>query len=142
MKHCLIANFELRKYVFGAIRGNKILAKMSIFTVLQNQLNFCMLGNNSYYYCRLLTSFSKLTCDHLLGNGRPLGSLVCCVSYIFITFPYGVPDQAWYLIVPISDICLPMCSLKKLSGTFSECQTYWIQIRGDWSGSKTVSKSC
>ena len=33
-------------------------------------------------------------CDHLLGKGWPLGSLVYCV---FVTFPFGVPDQVWVL---------------------------------------------
>ena len=57
---------------------------------------------------------TPLICVHLLGKGRPLGFLVCCISYVFVTFPYDVPDQALYLIVPISDICLPMCFSKNL----------------------------
>ena len=44
----------------------------------------------SLFYC--LVCFLQ-PCDHLLGNGRPLGCLVCDVSCVFVTFPYGVPDQ-------------------------------------------------
>ena len=45
-------------------------------------------------------------CGHLLGNGSPLGSLVCDVSCVFVTFPCGVLVQEWYFIVSISDLCL------------------------------------
>ena len=30
---------------------------------------------------------------HLLGKGWPLGSLLCYVSCVFVTFPYGVLGQ-------------------------------------------------
>ena len=31
-----------------------------------------------------------------------------CVMFpcVFVTFPYGVPGQVWYLIVTIPDLCL------------------------------------
>ena len=29
-------------------------------------------------------------------------------SCVFVTFPYGVLGQVWYLIVSILDICLPL----------------------------------
>ena len=32
--------------------------------------------------------------------------LVCDVFLCFITFPYGVLGQVWYLIVSIPDLCL------------------------------------
>ena len=38
----------------------------------------------------------------------PLGSLVCCVFFCFVTFPYGVLGQMLYLIVSIADLCLPL----------------------------------
>ena len=44
-------------------------------------------------------------CDHLLGKGCPLGSLVCDAPLCFTTFPYGVSGQEWYLIVSIPDLC-------------------------------------
>ena len=31
---------------------------------------------------------------------------MCDVSCVFVTFPYGVPGQVWYLIVSILDLCL------------------------------------
>ena len=40
-------------------------------------------------------------CGHLLGKDWPLGSLVC-----FVTFPYGVLGQVWYLIASSPDLCL------------------------------------
>ena len=42
----------------------------------------------------------------LLGKGWPLGSLVCDVSCVCVTFAYGVLGQVWYLIVWIPDLCL------------------------------------
>ena len=36
-------------------------------------------------------------------------ALLCVVfSCVFVTFPYRVPDQLWYLIVSIPDLCLPL----------------------------------
>ena len=45
------------------------------------------------------------SCGHLLGKGWPLGPLVCDVFLSFVTFPYGVLGQVWYLIVWIPDFC-------------------------------------
>ena len=45
-------------------------------------------------------------CCHLLGKGRPLGSLVCDVFLCYVTFPFGVLGQVWFLIVSIPDLCL------------------------------------
>ena len=45
-------------------------------------------------------------CGHMLGKGRPLGSLVIYVFLCFSHFPIGVLGQVWYLIVSIPDLCL------------------------------------
>ena len=47
---------------------------------------------------------SLLPCCHLLGKGWPLGSCrdVYCV---FVTFPCGILNQVWYLIVSFPDLC-------------------------------------
>ena len=34
-------------------------------------------------------------------------------SGVFVTFPYGVRGQVWYLIVLILDLCLPIYFAKK-----------------------------
>ena len=40
--------------------------------------------------------------------------IVCVVSWCFVTFPYGVPSQVWFLVVSISDPCrLPFFDLMK-----------------------------
>ena len=44
--------------------------------------------------------------DYLLKNGLRFGSLVCFVSFVFVTFPYNVSGEMWYLLVSISDLCL------------------------------------
>ena len=49
-------------------------------------------------YCR--------ACGHLMGNGGSLGSPMCDVFLSFITFPFSVLGQVWYLIVLIPDFCL------------------------------------
>ena len=33
-------------------------------------------------------------------------------SRVFVTFPYGVPGQVWYLIVSIPDLCLLLYFVK------------------------------
>ena len=44
-------------------------------------------------------------------------SLVCVVfSCVFVTFPYGVLDQVWYLIVLIPDLWPPVYFYEKLVG--------------------------
>ena len=35
-----------------------------------------------------------------------LALLFVLFSYVFVTFPYGVPGQVWYLIVSIPGLCL------------------------------------
>ena len=48
-------------------------------------------------------------CDHLLGKADQLALLCVVVSCVVVTFPCGVPGQAWYLIVSIPDLCFPLC---------------------------------
>ena len=62
-------------------------------------------------YVSCLSLYYFLVCSlqpryHLLAKGWPLGLLVCDVSLCFVTFPYGVSGQVWYLIVSIPDLCL------------------------------------
>ena len=54
-------------------------------------------------YCLVCSLQSR---GHLLGKDWPLGSLVCDVFSLFVTFSYGVLGQVWYLIVWIPDLCL------------------------------------
>ena len=57
--------------------------------------------------CHAFPSVCSLRpCSHLLGKGRPLGSLVCDVYRVFVTFQYGVLGRVWCLIVWIPDIYL------------------------------------
>ena len=57
------------------------------------------------YYCVLLSCLFLAAFDHLLGKGWFLGFVMCYVSMFFVTFPYGVSGQVWYMIVPIPDLC-------------------------------------
>ena len=43
------------------------------------------------------------------------------MPYVFITFPCGVLGQVWYLIVSISDLCLPPYFKTKRSHQCSQC---------------------
>ena len=68
------------------------------------------------YLCFMLSLlccivYSLQPCDHLLEKDWPLGSLVCCVSLVFVTFPYGVPGQVRYLIELTPDLFLPFYSV-------------------------------
>ena len=42
-----------------------------------------------------------------LGKDWPLGSRICDVFSVFVTFSFGVLGRAWYLIVSIHDLCFP-----------------------------------
>ena len=56
-----------------------------------------------FVICYLVCSLQP--CVHLLGKSLPLGSHLRCV---FVTLPYCVQGQVWYLIVSIPDLCLPL----------------------------------
>ena len=100
---------------------------------------FCVLCFVSLPY--YLSCFLQ-PCGHLLGNGRPLDCLVydvfLCSS--FVTFPYGVLGQVWYLIVSIPDLCLlsyffvsPAKQVRRigfmtLSSSSSALSYFWFQI--------------
>ena len=57
----------------------------------------------SVSYCLVC---SLQPCDHLLGKGWPLGFLVYDVFLCFVTLPYGVLGQVWYLILSIPELCV------------------------------------
>ena len=44
--------------------------------------------------------------DHLLGKANLLELLFVMFSCVFVTFPYGVIGQVWYMSVLIPDLCL------------------------------------
>ena len=55
-------------------------------------------------YCLFLAAL-------LSPAGKGLTSWLSCVLYclfVFVTFPYGVLVQVWYLVVLITDICLTL----------------------------------
>ena len=54
--------------------------------------------------CCLVCSLQS--CGHLLEMGWPLGSLLCIVSCVSVTFPRGFLGQVWYLIVSIPGLCI------------------------------------
>ena len=45
-------------------------------------------------------------CDYLLGKDCLFTLLCVMFSCVFVTYPYGVPEQVWYLIMSIPDLCL------------------------------------
>ena len=55
------------------------------------------------YLCFVFVMLSSLFIAALwsaAGKGlKPVGSLVCDVTCVFVTFPCGVLGQVWYLIV-------------------------------------------
>ena len=71
-------------------------------------------------------------CNHLLGKARPLGSLVCRVFVCFVTFPYCVPHQVWYLIVSIPDKCLPLYVGSVSSLTLNNKPTQVMELKRDY----------
>ena len=68
-----------------------------------------------FCYLWFMFVFAMLSCLFLAGLWSPAGqmtdllALLCIVfSFVFVTFPYGVSGQVWYLIVSIPDLCLPL----------------------------------
>ena len=65
---------------------------------------------NLFYYTYLcfVFVFTILSCLFLAALCSPdLWALLYVIfSCLFVTFPYGVLGQVWYLIVSIPDICL------------------------------------
>ena len=58
------------------------------------------------HFCNLCFVFVMLSCLFIAALWSPAGSLVCGVLLCFVTFPCGVLDLVWYLIVSIPDLCL------------------------------------
>ena len=68
-----------------------------------------------FCYLFLMFVFVVLSCLFLAalwspaGKGLTIWPFLCVVlSCVFVTFPYCVPGQVWYLIVSIPDLCLPL----------------------------------
>ena len=83
--------------IFLTDRSKVVPLLWSLFVIYVSCLSFL---------CCLVCSLQP--CDHLLGKGGLLGSLLGWGLLCFGTFPYGVPGQVRYLIVSTSDLCLPL----------------------------------
>ena len=73
-------------------------AVLLLWVLLFNMFHFCL------YYTVLSVQLSLvITC----WERTDLLALLCVVfPCVFVTFPYGVSGQVWYLIVSIPDLCL------------------------------------
>ena len=63
-------------------------------------------------------------CDHLMGND--VLTLLCVMfPCVFVSFPYGVSGQVWYLIVSIPDLrfLLYFFHVKHICAV-----THWLQL--------------
>ena len=82
-------------------------------TSLSPPVIFLLAVPRQYFFCGyfyLYLAFCPVCvlqpCGHLLGKGWPLGSSVCDALLCFVTFPYSVWGQVWYLIVSFPDLFL------------------------------------
>ena len=80
-------------------------------TSLRPPVIFLLTVSRRYFFCGSFSLFVVVFATlrlflEALEKGRPLGSLICDVSYVFVTFPFVVMGQVWYLILPIPDLCL------------------------------------
>ena len=63
------------------------------------------------YYLSFMFVFDMPSCLFLAalsspaGKSRSLGSLLSYVFLRFVSFPYGVPGQVWFLVVSNPDLC-------------------------------------
>ena len=58
------------------------------------------------YLFRVCHAFLSVQCSLVVTCWEKVGSLVCDIFCVFVTFLCGVLDQVWYLIVLIPDLCL------------------------------------
>ena len=66
---------------------------------------------------------------------------VLCVMFpcVFVTFPYGVLGQVWYLIVSIPDLCIPLTLyLERLLRKATTC-TSWASRTTKTMGTATAA---
>ena len=57
-------------------------------------------------------------CGHLLGRAILLALLYVMFSCVFITFPYGVLGQVWFLSISIPDICFRQPVSRRILANF------------------------
>ena len=69
-----------------------------------------------------------------MGKTRPVGSLVCDVFLCFVTFPYGVTGQVWYLIVSISDLCIVPYLLMSQTMPLLACSLIKLRVQNQCFG--------
>ena len=76
----------------GEVGSVKLVLALQLFFADRSKAVFLL-------WTYLLFMFPVYLCLAVLSvRCTPLDSIVCCV---FVTFPYGVPAQVWYLIVSI-----------------------------------------
>ena len=62
------------------------------------------------YSCLVFVALSRLFTAALwspAGNGLTSWVLFVMFNSVFVTFPYAILGQVWYLIVSIPDLCRP-----------------------------------
>ena len=63
----------------------------------------CNVEGRFFCYSSFIIVFITLSCLFFAGLRSPVRKRLVCVL-CFVTFPYGVSGQVWYLIVSISDL--------------------------------------
>ena len=61
--------------------------------------------SSNFFYFRVCHPVVSVPCSLMVTCWERVGSLVCDVSCVFVTFLCGVLGQMWYLIVLIPDLC-------------------------------------
>ena len=94
---------------------------------------FCFLCFSCFRVCSLLP------CGHLLEKGWPLSSFLVMFIIFFVTFPFGILGQVWYLMVSFPDLCrlsyfLFMWAELAWAELFFAQNSKWV-----WSGNTTIT---
>ena len=64
------------------------------------------------YLCLVFLMLSRLFIAASWSSaGKGLASCISCVMFncVFVSFPYGILGQVWYLIILIPDLCCLFC---------------------------------
>ena len=85
------------------------------------------------YLCFMFVCHTVLSVPYNLvvicwERGDPLALLYVMFSCVFVTFPYGVLGQVWFLIVSIHDLCLPPYFTFTINRLYNSLNVFSIRV--------------
>ena len=92
----------------------------------------CLYGSFVLFMFRVCHAFLSVQCSLVVtcSEKANLLALLCVMFYcVFVTFPYGVLGQVWYLVVSIPGLCLLTYFGRYLTtATLPQCLLLCVQL--------------